>query len=329
MMHEPASSEERRDIDQAILDEIPQPNRKMAPVRWYGGKGMFVKKLLNIVPYRKLYVEPYCGAASLFWHREPSPVEVLNDIYEDIINLFRVLQDPEKFEELAHRLLWTPYSCSEFCRALEVDSSCDPVSRAWALFVRQNQGFSGLAKSKGNWSKTFISSRGMAKTTSKWRGRLKNLKQWHERLTRVQLDCRDALECIRYWDSEETVFYVDPPYPADTRSKGSRIVYTHECIDEHHEELIDVLLTVKGIAVVSGYDHPVYAKLNEKGWQRSEFQTVSYAAGRNRGTKMRGAGALMEHVPRTEIVWSNVESRADFTPIEKDTPLFFDWEEPD
>lgn len=50
------------DITQHALDAIPKPNRVMAPIMWYGGKGNMVKKLMPLLPEGKVYVEPYCGA---------------------------------------------------------------------------------------------------------------------------------------------------------------------------------------------------------------------------------------------------------------------------
>jgi len=253
------------------------------------------------------YVEPYCGAASIFWHLDPPrKVEVLNDLYGEIINLFRVLQDRESFEELAHRLTWTPYSLAEFRKALLINfDNSDPVTAAWATFVRQNQGFAGKSKTEGHWSKAITcSSRGMAGTANKWRGRLFLLDTWHDRLSRVQLDSRDALDVIKYWDTENTVFYLDPPYVAATRSIGSHNnVYNHETDDAHHEKLIDLLLGLKGQAVLSGYDSPLYARLVDAGWERAEFKTGCYAAGRTRGSKLQGKGNVLKHAGRTEVLW--------------------------
>jgi DNA adenine methylase len=67
-----------------------------------------IAKLMRHVPLGgKPYCEPYMGAASLFFARPPAPVEVLNDLDGDLVNLFRCLQDKTTFEELKHRIRYT------------------------------------------------------------------------------------------------------------------------------------------------------------------------------------------------------------------------------
>jgi len=248
-----------------ILSNIDEPNRIMAPVRWYGGKGNMVAKLLRLLPGGKIYVEPYCGAASLFFHKPPHKVEVLNDINEDIVNLFRVLQDEETFRRFFHCVLFTPYSLAELKRAIEYDGD-DCVMRAWAFYVRINQGISGKeAESAGNWSRAFTHKRNMADVANSFRGRMKSLSFWHDRLTRAQIDCRDALDVIKYWDSGDTVFYIDPPYLLDTRRGGK--AYKYEVDEQHHIKLINLLLDIDGNAMVSGYDNAIYRALDSAGWE--------------------------------------------------------------
>jgi len=288
---------------------LGKPNRVMAPIRYYGGKGRLARRIVRLLPPGKIYVEPYCGAASVFWHLpQPYEVEVLNDLDERVVNLFRVLQDPEQFAEFAHRVYWTPYSHSEFVRALRLLDSADSVEAAWALYVVCNQGMGSVAHraSAGNWGRvlSYVAD-GMAGTCSGWRKRMGLLRAWHERLTRVQIDCRDALEVIRYWDSPQTVFYIDPPYPAATRRDARK--YLHEASDEHHRALVDLLLTLRGSAVVSSHDHEIYRSLEEAGWERYEIRTATHAAGRTRGSGLQGPGAALRKVPRTEVLWRRVQ----------------------
>lgn len=292
-------------IDLNISAALPVPR---APVQWYGGKGHIKAKLMSLIPPGGYpYCEPYGGSGGILLSREPAPVEVWNDLHQDLANLMRCLQQRELFDDLNHRLTWTLYSRAEFVRALAILSTgeSDEVTRAWAFFVAQNQGFSGNAKSAGDWGRVFTSHGGMAKTANSWLMRLALLDAWRLRLQRVQVDCRDALEVIRYWDSPKTVFYLDPPYPSETRAKGSRNNYTHETADEHHQELITTILGCRGAVCLSGYDTPLYAALDEAGWNRTEFKTACNAAGRVRGSGLQGKGSAMAKVPRTEVLWRN------------------------
>jgi len=292
-------------LDEAIVDRIKPAKKITGPVWWYGGKGILARKIVKLLPKTaRIYVEPYCGGASVFWHLpKPFPVEVLNDLDERIVTLFRVMQDKEKGKDLIHRLRWTPYSYSEFAKAVQIvnEWQSDEITLAWAFFVTQTMGFSGVARTPGRWGRAFKSVGGMSMRTSGWRNRIKLLSWWHDRLTRVQIDCRDALEVIAYWDTEDTVFYIDPPYIADTRV--DKKVYQHEADKTHHEKLVDLLLQLKGQAVVSGYDHELYRRLEEAGWQREEIETVCSAAARTRETGIQGAGAARKRVPRVEILW--------------------------
>jgi len=278
--------------------------RLRSPFLYFGGKGNMLAKLLPLLPPHKVYVEPFCGAASLFFAKSPSPVEVLNDLNEDVVNVFRVLQDKETHEELRFRLMYTPYARAEFVRAIEMLKQKDltPVERAWAFMVRQNMGFSGnIRASGGTWSRAFISKQGPADTCNRWLMRLSMLDAWRWRLMMVQIDCRDALEVIRYWDSPDTLFYVDPPYVNETRK--SLNVYTHEMTAEQHKELVRLLLGIKGKAVVSGYEHPLYSPFGQAGWKVHKFHTACHVVGRTRGNGMQGKGSLLAKVPRTEVVW--------------------------
>jgi len=281
--------------------------RLRAPVMWYGGKGNMLKKILPLLSRMQgdVYVEPYFGAGSVFWSARPRPVEVVNDLDGDVVNLMRALQDPERQEKLNFRLQSTPYSLDEFRLALQTlaDASSDKDDRAWAFFVAFNQAFSGKPTSEGRWSRAFTSSRGMAANASKWIARLNLTGHWHRRILRAQIDNRCAIEVIRYWDSKDTVFYIDPPYAKETRAVGSTDVYSHECSDEHHRKLVDVLLKIKGLAMLSGYATKMYDPLEKAGWRLVRWRTAKSSAVRGRRSGIRGRGSALAKVPCTECCW--------------------------
>lgn len=65
---------------------------------------------------------------------------------------------------------------------------------------------------------------------------------------------------------------MDPPYVTDTRSRSK--LYEHEMSEDDHQDLVDLLLGLRGRAVVSGYSHPVYEALERHGWRRQDFGVV-------------------------------------------------------
>lgn len=96
---------------------------------------------------------------------------------------------------------------------------------------------------------------------------LDNLKAASERLLHVQVENRDALRLIKETDSDDTLFYLDPPYIFSTRTNSK--AYSHEMTNDHHREFAELLYSLKGFVVLSGYPSVIYEELFEsKGWVR-------------------------------------------------------------
>jgi len=271
-----------------------------SPIRWFGGKGHVAKKIVQFFPPHRIYVEPFGGGASLLFAKQPSDVEVYNDLDSGLVCLFRVLRDPRKFALFYEKVCWTPYSREEYEHCRDTWEDCeDEIERACRFFVIARQSFGGKAY-RGWGSVITTSTRGMAETTSKWLSILHLLPAIHERLLRVQIEHNDFRTILDRYDTPETLFYCDPPYVPDTRRDGT---YRHEMTLEDHRDLAGILLGVSGMVILSGYKHDVYRPLEESGWRRVDYKTSSFAAGRIRDSKIRGAGAATKHVPRVESIW--------------------------
>lgn len=261
--------------------------RHLSLIQYIGGKGAIWRFIVKNLPPGTVYVEPFGGGAAVLLNKDPHPIEVYNDIDDDLINLFRAIQDEKRFEKLKRRLRWTLYSYSEFCRALKILKESDDLDdRAWAFYVVKNQGYSGKAKSPGEWSRSFVPSRGMSTPNSRWITHYNNLDLIRERFMRVMIDGRDALEVISYWDTNDTVFYIDPPYPHSVRGKNN--YYKYEMTDEQHIKLVELLLSIKGSFSVSTYRNDIYDELlSRKGVYIAERDVVAYSKhyGRTFGKK--------------------------------------------
>jgi len=277
----------------------PKPPILRSPIRWFGGKGNMVAKLLRFVPEHHIYCEVFGGGASLLFRKTPAPVEVYNDLDEGLVNLFRVIRDREQFEEFHRLVSLTPYSRAEYyhCRETWRDET-DPVKRAHKWFVVARQGFGG--KVWQGWGFTVTAThRGMSSAVSKYVTTNDNLPRIHDRLMRVQIECQDFRKVIPTYDTGQTFFYLDPPYVASTRKSGG---YTHEMTDEDHADLVDLIREAKGMVLLSGYASELYESL---GWKRVDFETACHAAGKTRNSKLQGKGSALKHAKRVESLWLN------------------------
>lgn len=263
------------------------------PFPYYGGKFYIAKKIVALFPPHRVYVEPYGGSAAVLLTKPPSPIEVYNDLNEDVVNFFQVLR--ERRDELLALLHLTPYARAEFVRCLKVEG--DPLERARRVYVRQRMGFSAIQRlTPGNWRYSKSSTAGgEAKTTHEFYKGIEHLKAVAERFKRVQIECLPALDVIERYDGEDTLFYLDPPYPKESRDASSGDVYALEMSNDEHVELAETLRSIKGKALVSGYSCPLCDELYA-GWDRIEFPAVAWS-------RRKVSGEL--RTKRTEVVWAN------------------------
>lgn len=261
-----------------------------------------MKHLLKLIPTHKTYVEAFGGGAKLLFAKEPSPIEVYNDIDGNLVNFFQVLKDDKDFEEFYKLCICTPYSREIFYECRQgIDDESNDVKRAWKFFVSAKMAFSGRHKSP-SWAKcTTQSRRGMALHVSSWISSIEGLQDIHNRLFSVLIEHLDYKKVILDADTSDTFYYLDPPYVQSARNGKDR--YSHELSDDEHKELVDVLLTLKGKVVLSGYVNDIYEPLEQAGWERKNYSISAFAAARTKQTKLQGAGSVKNSQKRIESVW--------------------------
>ena len=258
---------------------------------WYGGKYSHLEWLLGFLPDAHHYCEPFGGSAAVLLNREPSLVETYNDLDGEVVNFFRVLRDQK--DDLIYAIGMTPFSRKEFVDAIEANGNGHDLSdleQARRFFVRARQVRTGLAQtaSVGRWANCLKTSRaGMAGAVSRWLGSVEGLEWVAARLLRVQIEHDLAVSVIRRYDSPDTLFYCDPPYPHSSR--GDSKAYQYEMTDQEHIALHHVLSQVEGKVAISGYHCNLMDELY-KDWHTHE------------------EGSKKTHsvkTPRTEVLWTN------------------------
>jgi DNA adenine methylase len=259
--------------------------------------------LVDYIPEHTTYVEVFGGSGALLFAKEPSRVEVYNDLDSGLVNFFRVLRDREKAAELQRLLELTPYSREEYNHARESWEGLETdVERAWAWYLVAMMSFGGKWGA-GGWG---FDVNGRGTQVQKFKKRVGCFSIFAARLDDVQVENRSWEKMIDLFDTPRSFFYLDPPY-----SFGSRLckdkMYAYELDEGAHDEIARRLLALKGRALLSGYDCPQYARLEAAGWVRAEWETLCSAAGRTRASDLQGVGKVKDKQKRLEVLWANYD----------------------
>lgn len=245
---------------------------KVLPViPWIGGKRRLAKYILPIFPQHECYVEPFCGAAALFFMKEQAQVEVLNDINGELINMYRVIK--HHLDEFVRQFRWALTS-REIFKWLQITppETLTDIQRAARFYYLQKLSFGGKVNGQ-----TF----GTA-TTSPPRFNLlrieEDLSQAHLRLSRAYIEHLEWQTCISKYDRDHTLFYCDPPYWG---TEGYGVDFG---LDQY-DQIAQLAKTIKGKMIVSVSDIPEMRKAFD-GLQM-EAVSISYTVGGTQGRKNR------------------------------------------
>ena len=232
------------------------------PITYYGGKQSMLKYILPLIIAHTIYVEPFAGGAAVFWAKEPSKVEVLNDTNREVINFYQVLQ--QNFLALRKEINATPHS-RELHRQAQIvyenPNMFSRVRRAWAFWVLSCQSYSASLVSGWRYGRS-------NKVESLIDKKRKNFTEdLRERLSRTQIECTDALRVIKSRDTTDTFFYCDPPY--FNAVMGHYPGHTKE----DFTNLLETLAHIKGKFLLSSYPSKVLAEYtNRFGWKTIEVK---------------------------------------------------------
>lgn len=196
-----------------------------------GGKGRFADEIIDHLPSTRIYVEPFAGGASIFFNKEPSPCEILNDINNDVYIFFKVAK--EKPGALINWVEKIPYArqqyeewVGEWMSGHRPDDDVEQAGRFWVIQqmnqmgkLNEKAGFKTGAEYPA--SRTFFNAR-------------QHLKQTVDRFADVTIENRDWVDIVDIYDHDRALFYCDPPYPDKANPYG---------IDEFDHSLFATVMT--------------------------------------------------------------------------------------
>jgi DNA adenine methylase len=181
------------------------------PFSYHGGKQMLVPKLKEAEPkgYR-IYCEPFFGGGAFFFAKEPSKINFINDINEQVTNFYVTVK--KQFKSLKVEIDCTLHSEEQFLEARRIYQNCkgkdeqEKVMRAWALFVLANQSFLHSLDNTFAYNR----SKSFAQTIQNKKDNF--TEHYCKLLENTTIFTRDALRVIKNADSEDTFHFIDPPY---------------------------------------------------------------------------------------------------------------------
>lgn len=256
-------------------------------IRYPGSKNNLADRIVRMMPEHKSYLEPFFGSGAVLFNKPISPIETINDIDNEVVNLFKTIrEDPEK---LSHAIRYTPYAETEYEKAYDKKHPGDSIERARRFLVRSlmSHGFSTYRKV--GW-KIDVQGRERSYAVKHWNEVPDIILQAADRLKQVQIANTDAIDLIKRFDHENVFMYLDPPYMIEARG-SKRKQYNHEMTEEDHVKLLETIKSSKAKVMISGYQTDMYDEML-KDWNRVEIPSTAELG-----------------MKRTEIIWTNYGER--------------------
>jgi len=256
-------------------------------LKYPGSKWSMKDEIIKLIPMHHTYLEPFFGSGAIFFSKQPSDIEMINDMDDDVVNLFTCIR--EDSEQLARLVMCIPFARKEYDLQFELvnEEPKNDFERASNFLVKcwQGHGFRTNGYKVG-W-KNDVQGRERMYALWNWYRLPEWIVEIAERLRTVQIENRPAIEVIKRFNYENVFMYLDPPYVLGTRTAKQ---YKHEMMDADHIELINTILQSKAKIMLSGYENSIYDEMLQ-GWNK-----VSFNANAEYGLK------------RTETIWMNYDT---------------------
>jgi len=263
----------------------------MSAFGYFGSKLRIAAKMHNQLPVHNCWVELFCGSAAMTLAKLPAPIEVINDINEDIVNFYEQLRDHG--DELLRKIELTPYARAELELSRTRSSTTSGLERARRFFVAAMMAVNGsFGAAKGGFSVSSSYSRnGVEARVNRWRSMPAYLLTVIDRLKTVRIENKNAVVLFKeFYNRPATLIYLDPPY-LGKRVKG----YDHDANSEpFHEKLLSVAVKAKCMVFISGYESDLYNDLltPADGWKKRTIEAITKG---NNG----------KCFSRDEVIWFN------------------------
>jgi DNA adenine methylase len=211
-------------------------------IRWCGGKSKLATKIISQFPSHRCYVEPFCGGAAVFFKKQPSHCEVINDVNNELINLYRCIQHhPDEIAKQSATMLHSRWLFDRL-KSHHPNQLTD-IQRAARFYALQRMAFGGKASNQSfGYART--AKAGLSSNRFK-----RDVSLLTDRLNGVFIESTEWLDCVERYDSKDTLVFCDPPYWGTTG-------YGVEFGFDNYQQMATVMKTMQGKMIVTVNDIP-------------------------------------------------------------------------
>ena len=261
-------------------------------IPYYGGKYELSKTLVPLIPHHNRYIEVFAGGLSMFFRKSKAKWNVLNDIDNNIVNLYMCVI--HKHDELVENLFWIPKSRKLFLdfreeikenREIEIP---DPERAAKYFYCIRNS-FNKLIHTPFSMNKDM---------NKNWDEEFKYSKMFLGGATIENLDFGTLFD--KYYPKEDDFWYLDPPYIIATE-KGS--YYMNNFTIEDHTRLRDRVNEIDkaGGKFMVSYDYRPEVKELYKQYNTQTLNMRYTGATKNARKTERKEYIIMNYEPVSQV----------------------------
>lgn len=221
-----------------------------SPLAYIGGKSKLSETIIKLIPEHQMYCEVFAGAAWVFFRKEPSKYEIINDLDSDLIIFYRVLQN--HLEEFLKQFKWLLSSREwwEDWKRQQTAGGLTDIQRAARYYYLQRHSFGGKVRGR-----TFGTAP-MRRPRINFLRIEEELSEIYLRLTTVTIENLSWADFIKRYDRPGTFFYLDPPY-------WKAPVYQHNLELDDYRSMAEILTGIKAKFILSINDRPEIRKIFE------------------------------------------------------------------
>ena len=218
-------------------------------IPYYGGKWELSKQLVPMIPHHERYVEMFAGGLSMYFRKPKSSFNIVNDLDNDIVNLY--ISVLEKFEEFSKYVVLLPRSrrlFDDFRKEIMTTKSevNIPDARRAAIYYY-------VIKNSFNRNPYNPFSKSEKKL---WTSKLIDEIAWsRKQLDGVIIENLDYRMLVEKYEPKEGDFwYMDPPYVVAGERKD---YYFHDFTIDMHNELANLCnkINANGGQFMVSYDN--------------------------------------------------------------------------